>query len=201
MDSIKQLKDLFAKFPAVGPKMASRFVFYLIHSSKQEIDQLVQALQQLKNSIAFCSFCFQPFEKTGEQTLCPICSDPLRDKKVLCLVEKESDLISIENTKRYKGLYFILGNDMLSLRNISNETLRLDQLKSRMANSQFSEIIIATNPTPEGKTISLLVERTLKELPQFANVKITHLAKGLPVGGELEYADEETLESAFEGRK
>ena len=116
-------------------------------------------------------------------------------------MEKENDLISIENTKRYKGLYFIAGSDTLTLRKINDLNIKIEPLKERIKNSPFTEIIIATNSTPEGKTISALIERALKELPQFTNLKITHLAKGLPVGGELEYADEETLESAFEGRK
>ena len=201
MDSIKNLKDLFANFPAVGPKMAGRFVFYLIHSPAQEIEKLVKAIQDIKNNIAFCTLCFQPFENISDTKVCEICSDPSRNRQVLCIVEKENDLISIENTKRYKGLYFIAGSDTLTLRKINDLNIKIEPLKERIKNSPFTEIIIATNSTPEGKTISALIERALKELPQFTNLKITHLAKGLPVGGELEYADEETLESAFEERK
>src|SRR5205085_2793427 len=127
---------------------------------------------------------------------------------LLCVVEKETDLLSIENTKRYKGLYFVLGGNVLAPKKNGDSTLRIEELKERIKNSQnfglpkidFTEIIIATNPTIEGKATSILVERAFKELPSPA-FRITHLAKGLPVGGELEYADEETLESAFEGRK
>jgi recombination protein RecR len=200
MDSIKRLKDLFAKFPAVGPKMASRFVFHVVHSSPADIQELITAIQAVKNNITLCQLCFQPFEAQGQPT-CQICNDPGRNKQLLCIVEKENDLISIENTKKYKGLYFVLGNTLLTLRKINDQDLRIAPLKERIKNSQFTEIIIATNPTIEGRAASTLVEMALKELPQFPTFKITHLATGMPVGGELEYADEETLDSAFEGRK
>ncbi len=207
-ESIKKLTDLFAKFPTVGPRTASRFVFYLLKIPKQEIDELTSTIQELKNKITFCAFCFNPYESNGNN-LCFICQNPSRNKQLVCVVEKENDLISIENTKRYNGLYFILGGNMLYFKKSESDKLRIEELKERIKNPQkfgfpainFTEIIIATNPTPEGKATSALVERALKELPQFTSLKITHLAKGLPAGGELEYADEETLESAFEGRK
>lgn len=211
-DSIKKLADLFAKFPTVGTRTAARFVFYLINLPKQEVKELMVAMGELKNRIKFCHFCFNPHE--GQENLCYICKDSSRNKQLLCIVEKENDLITIENTKKYRGLYFILGGT-LTFRNNTGENLRLTELRERVKDPQkfdlpllpdllknnFTEIIIATNPTPEGKATSLLVQRYLKELPEFPNFKITHLAQGLPVGGELEYADEETLESAFEGRK
>lgn|SRR3989344_1920302 len=198
MDSIKKLTELFAKFPTVGPRTAGRFVFYLINQPKEIAEELIWAIQELKNNITLCAFCFNPHESGNN--LCAICFDATRHGQVLCIVEKENDLISIERTGRYKGLYFILEGQ---------EPARIKSLKERMQNPEafgmpriiFSEIIIATNPTPEGKTISALIVQMLKELPNFTALKITHLAKGLPVGGELEYADEETLESALEGRK
>lgn len=198
MNSIKKLTDLFAKFPTIGSRTASRFVFYLINSAVQDTNELITALQELKKNIKLCSFCFNPYE--GMEKLCPICQDSLRNKQILCIVEKENDLISIENTKKYKGLYFILGGT-LTLRKTTGENLRVEALKNRVAMGAFSEIIIALNPTPEGKTTAALIQRALKEISPSPAFKITHLAKGLPVGGELEYADEETLESAFEGRK
>jgi recombination protein RecR len=205
MDSIKRLTELFSKFPTVGPRTASRFVFYLINAKKETLDELGVAIEDIKNNVKLCSFCFNPFE--GVENVCVICKDLSRNKQLLCVVEKENDLMSIEATKQYKGLYFILGG-VITLKKTA-EDLRFKQLQERIGNPEkfgmsgavFSEIIIAINPTPEGKATTVLVERTLKELPQFANLKITHLAQGLPVGGELEYADPETLESAFEGRK
>ena len=199
-DSIKKLIELFSKFPTIGPRTAGRFVFYLMKLPKERIDELTIAIQELKNKIKFCSFCFNPFE--GENNLCPICSDPRRNKTLLCVVEKESDLASIENTKKYNGLYFILGGTVGTMRKNEIENLRIQELKNRIISAnKFTEIIIAINPTPEGKATSILVERQLKEIAQSPTFRITHLAQGLPVGGELEYADEETLESAFEGRK
>jgi recombination protein RecR len=197
MDSIKKLTDLFAKFPTIGQRTAGRFVFYLIQQPKEKVEELVRAIEELQQNINLCKFCFNPHE--SGQALCPICQHPSRNRQLLCLVEKETDLLSLENTKKYQGLYFILGG----------MNSRIEQLKERVKNPElfglpknaFLEIIIATNPTPEGISTAVLIERALKELPQSPPFNITRLAKGLPVGGELEYADEETLESAFEGRK
>lgn len=181
----EKLIEIFRKFPTVGPRTAGRFVYYLMKLPQSQIDELTNALQDLKNKIKFCEFCFNPFD--GEK--CPVCSDPRREKNLLCIVEKEMDLETIEKTKKYNGLYFILGS----------ENLKLEELKKRIKNAQFSEIIIALNPTQEGRATSVLVERALKDI-NFAG-KATHLARGIPAGGELEYADEETLESALSGRK
>src|SRR3989338_11637970 len=197
-DSIKKLQDLFAKFPTIGTRTAGRFVFYLLKQPKEKIDELIYAINELKNKIKLCSLCFNPHEL--DSNLCSICVDNSRNKELLCVVEKEADLSSIENTGKYKGLYFILGG-VLTLRHADGSNLRIEPLKNRVKNGNFTEIIIALNPTPEGRATAILVQRALKELPQFSSLKITHLAQGLPVGGELEYADEETLESAFEGRK
>lgn len=205
MDSIKRLKEMFSQFPTVGQRTAGRFVFYLTSLPKEKIDELIKALQSLKNNVKPCAFCFNPHEN-GEK-LCPICKSASRDRRFLCVVEKETDLISIENTKKYKGLYFILGTGAALLKG-APERLRVGHLKERIKNPQkfgfpgiqFQEAIIAFNPTPEGKIASLMAEKSLREIEN-SSLKITHLARGLPVGGELEYADEETLESAFEGRK
>ena len=183
------------KFPTIGRRSAGRFVFYLINLPKQEVDELIASLQELKNNISLCTFCFQPYENNG-QTLCNVCGDSQRSKDILCVVEKEQDLLSLEATKKHKGRYFILGGT-LTLRKSTPDHLRMKELQDRIAKNNFTEIIIALNPTPEGRTTSVLVERAIKEISQS---KITHLATGLPIGGELEYADEETLESAFDGR-
>lgn len=225
MNSIEKLIEIFRDFPTVGPRTAQRFVFYLIKQPKEKISELISSIQELKNKIRLCSFCFNPHETSGDPApagLCPICSDSRRDRNLLCVVEKESDLLSIENTKKYKGLYFVLGGTVAAMKKSDIDNLRIKELQERVKNpaNNFGEIIVATNPTPEGKATSVLVEKMLKEIranfsAQGADVqdrsasgagsasgwKITHLAKGLPVGGELEYADEETLESAFEGRK
>lgn len=196
MDSIKKLQDLFSRFPTVGKRTAARFVYHLINQPKENVDAFIAAVQELKNTIKLCEWCFNPHETNN--ALCPICADLSHNKAQLCIVEKEADLNSIENTKRYKGLYFILGGVVSSFKPDAS-VLRLEALKQRLDKTSTEEVIIALNPTPEGKATSVLVERALREVG--CKAKITHLAQGLPVGGELEYADEETLESAFEGRK
>lgn len=190
---VQKLIDLFSDFPTVGPRTATRFVFYLIKQPKEEFDNLIRAMEDLRNTIKLCSSCFNPFDAT-DSDLCDICRDNARDKTTLCVVEKENDLISIENTKKYKGLYFILGGTVSALR---KSNIRDNELFERIKNNGFQEIIIATNPTSEGEATALFLQRKIKEL----GVKTTRLGLGLPKGGELEYADEETLTSAFEGRK
>jgi recombination protein RecR len=201
--SIQKLIDLFSQFPTVGPRTAARFVFYLIGLPKEKVEELIRSIIVLKKNIKICSFCFNPFEGEGE--LCQICKDPVRDKNLLCIVEKEGDLISIEKTKKYNGLYFILGGTVSTLKKEEIKKLRVEQLIERIKNPEkfgikngkFKEIILATNQTTEGEATALYLERILKPL----NLKISRLARGLPVGAELEYADEETLKSALEGRK
>lgn len=197
MDSIDKIVNIFMKFPTVGKRTASRFAFYLTKLSKSQTDELINAIVELKNKVKLCQQCFNPFE--GNENICPICNNSQRNKNLLCIVEKESDLISLEKTRKFTGLYFILGGTIGTMRNEDISRLRIEQLKKRVATGNFMEIIVALNPTPEGRATSVLVEREIKSI--FPNAKLTHLAKGLPVGGELEYADEETLESALEGRK
>jgi recombination protein RecR len=158
----------------------------------------VSAILELKSKIKLCKLCFNPYE--GDSALCPICQNYSRNKNLLCIVEKETDLLSIESTKKYNGLYFILGGTVATMRKEDISQLRIEELKKRILNGAFSEIIVALNPTPEGRATSVLVEQTIKAILSPAP-QITHLAKGIPVGGELEYTDEETLESALEGRK
>ncbi|XOA43029.1 MAG: recombination mediator RecR [Candidatus Nealsonbacteria bacterium] len=195
--TIEKLIKLFSKFPTVGPKTAARFVFYLLKSKKEDIDELIDTIFRLKKNVKACNLCFNSFE-SSEAKLCDICSNPTRDKSLLCIIEKETDLLAIEKTKKYKGLYFILGGIISTLRKKDIEKIRTEELKERIEKDPvIKEIIIATNPTSEGEATALYLERLLDPF----NKKITRLARGLPVGGELEYADEETLKSALEGRK
>lgn len=199
MNTIQKLVDIFRKFPTVGSRTAGRFVYYLMKLPNDRIDEIIAAIQELKNKIKLCELCFNPFE--GEGGSCSICKNPSRNKNLLCIVEKETDLLSIENTRKYNGLYFILGGTVATMRKEDISNLRLEELKKRIKDTKFSEVIVALNPTPEGRATSVAVQAAIKEVFLTPAFKITHLARGIPVGGELEYADEETLESAFENRK
>lgn len=203
---IQKLIDIYSKFPTIGPRTAARFVFYLISMKKEDAETLVKAIIDLKKNIKICSFCFNPFdpeENAGHHmNLCQICSNPMRDKSLLCIVEKETDLNSIEKTKKYNGRYFIFGGTLSRLKRSDVEKLRVKDLQLRIRDyKEIKEIIIAINPTAEGETTTLYLERMLKSLNAAGDKKITRLGRGLPIGGELEYADEETLQNALENRK
>jgi len=210
--TLQKLIDLFSKFPTVGPRTAGRFVFYLMRKSEEEIEELINSISNLKKNVKICPLCFNPFEPIRvsskfEETkamesenagICQICSHPSRDKNLLCVVANEIDLQTIERTKKYQGLYFVLGGTISRLKKAEIEKLRIKKLERRVKNHpEIKEIILAINPTPEGEATALYLERLLRPL----NKKITRLGRGLPVGGELEYADEETLGAALEGRK
>jgi len=207
--TVQKLIDFFSKFPTVGPRTAARFVFYLLKLPKEEIDEIINAVSDLKKNVKICSLCFNSFEPSTdsgqEGELCSICSNPARDKTLLCIVANEIDLISIEKIKKYQGLYFILGGTVSTLKKVEVEKLKIKNLEERIkTHPEIKEIIIATNPTTEGQATALYLERILKPFTcgeQDRTKKITRLGRGLPVGGELEYADEETLGSALEGRK
>ena len=167
-----------------------------MRAKKEEVEALLNSISNLKKTVKICSFCFNPFEGEGE--LCPICSDPRRDKSLLCIVSNETDLSAIEKTKKYNGFYFILGGTISALKKADIKKLRIKELEELVKNHpEIKEIILAINPTTEGEATALYLERLLKPLGK----KITRLGRGLPVGGELEYADEETLSSALEGRR
>jgi recombination protein RecR len=193
--TIQKLIEIFSKFPTVGQRTATRFVFYLIKRDKKEIEELSRAILDLKEKVKFCKNCFKPFE--GEREVCEICSDKTRDRSLLCVVEKETDLEAIEKTKKYKGLYFVLGGPVSAIKKEELKKLRIKELEERVRDKKIREIIIATSLTTEGEALALFLERKLKN----SGKKITRLGRGLPTGGELEYADEETLGAAFESRK
>lgn len=188
--TVQKLVDLFVKFPTVGRRTAQRFAFYLIKSNQPEVNDLIEAIKNLKNKIKLCDWCGKSYE-TEEQAngLCAICSNSQRDKAIICVIEKEVDLETIEKTGQYKGLYFIWDTN--------NEEQQLKKLISRVKKSAIKEIILALDPTLEGRQLTLKIQRSLEAI----EVKLTQLGRGLPVGGEIEYADQETITSALEGRK
>ncbi len=187
---IQQLASIFSGFPTVGKRTAQRFAYHLIHLSTKETKELITAIAELKNKIKICSFCFSPFDGDGQ--LCSICADKSRDQNIICIVEKETDQEAIEKTKKYRGRYFILGGTLSPVRKDSAKKLRIKELKERL--KDINEVIIATNFTVNGEATALFLEANI-------DIKTTRLGRGLPVGGELEYADEETLSAALESRR
>ena len=185
-EPIQRLIALFSKFPTIGSRTASRFVFYLLSKSKEDIQKLLEGITELKEKIRTCAFCFNPFDFAQGKSLelCAICQNQGRANGLLCVVEKESDLEALEKTQQYDGLYFILGGTIGTLKKEDRESIRLKELKERVSNpknfgllSSFKEIIIALNPTTEGEVTALYLERELKD----SKAKLTRLGRGLPI--------------------
>ena len=194
--SIKKLIAIFGKFPTVGQRTAARFAFYLLRLDNAKTKELIEAIVDLKKNVKVCPRCFNVHESENE--FCAICSDSKRDRRLLCVVANETDLLSIEATKKYAGFYFVLGGSISGPKDDNLRSLRISQLEKLIKTDlKIGEIILAINPTSEGQATVLYLSQTLKPLGK----KITKLGLGLPLGGELEYADEETLISALEGRK
>jgi recombination protein RecR len=192
---IQNLIDEFAKLPSVGPRQAARFVFHLLNQPKDEIEKFAKKLFILKK-IDYCNFCNRAIEHKG---LCEICKNIHRERTSICIVEKDTDIESIEKTKRYNGIYYVIGTE--------DEKIQLARLKNlisriRKSNKELNEIIIATDATTEGETIALYSARQLDELKKsYPQLRITRLGRGLSTGSELEYMDEDTLANALLGRK
>ncbi len=191
--SVQRLIDEFARLPGIGPKSASRLTFYLLRGSDNQALDLAVALQELKERTRLCSVCFN----ITEDDPCPICSDGARDAGLLCVVEEPLDVLAIERARAYNGRYHVLHGAISPVEGIGPEELRVAELAQRVAAGDFREIILATNPTLEGESTALYLQRRLVD----QKVRITRLARGLPVGGDLEYTDEITLGRAFEGRQ
>ena len=191
--SVQKLIDEFARLPGIGPKSASRLTFYLLRATDNQALDLSAALHELKERTQLCSVCFN----ITEDDPCPICDDDARDAKVLCVVEEPLDVLAIERSRAFNGRYHVLHGAISPVEGIGPEDLRVGELVQRVAGGDFREIILATNPTLEGESTALYLQRRLVE----HKVRLTRLARGLPVGGDLEYTDEITLGRAFEGRQ
>ncbi len=190
--AIQDLIDELGALPGIGPKSAQRLAFYLLNEDEVAVERLVTAIQTVKRDVHFCMVCGNVTE--GEK--CQICEDPRRDQTVLCVVEEAKDISAVEKTRVFRGLYHVLGGVLDPLAGVGAEQLRIRELFSRLADGTVEEIILATNPTVEGEATASFIARSVSTM----GVKTTRLASGLPVGGDLEYADEITLGRALEGR-
>jgi recombination protein RecR len=190
---IQDLIDELARLPGIGPKSAQRLAFYMVKAPAQDARRLAEAIVAAKDKVRFCRECFG----VSEGDLCRICRDPGRDAEVICVVEESKDQAAVEKAGVIKGRYHILGGAISPLDGIGPDDLRVQELLDRVARDQVQEVILATNPNLEGNATAMYVAALLKPL----GVKVTRLASGLPVGGDLEYADEVTLGQALEGRR
>ncbi|PWG59505.1 recombination mediator RecR [Bifidobacterium catulorum] len=191
--AIQNLIDAFAKLPGIGPKGAQRIAFYLLGSDDHEAQELADAIQEVKAKVRFCDIC----GNVCETSPCPICVDPRRDRGIICVVQEPKDVMSIERTREFRGLYHVLGGAINPMANIGPADLRIPQLLKRLESGEVTEVIMALNPNIEGEATTTYIARLLGPL----DVKVTRLASGLPVGGDLEYADEVTLGRALAGRR
>ncbi len=190
---VARLIDEFSRLPGIGPKTASRLTFYLLRVPDEQAQALSDALRDLKSQIVFCSQCYN----LAETSPCPICASPDRERDVICVVEEPLDVLAIERTGAHHGLYHVLHGAISPVEGIGPGDLRIGELITRLQADPIQEVILATNPNLEGEATAMYLERLIKPL----GVRVTRLARGLPVGGDLEYADEVTLTRALEGRR
>lgn len=189
---LAQLINELSKLPGVGGKTAQRLAYHILSLEHEEAEELAQSISRAKKELKYCSIC----GNLTDQDPCSICSDPSRDKNVICVVESPRDLMAMERIKEFHGQYHILHGVMSPLQGIGAEDIRIKELIERLQNSQVREIILATNPNIEGEATALYISRLVKP----SGIKVTRIAHGIPIGGDLEYADEVTLLKAVEGR-
>jgi recombination protein RecR len=190
---LEHLIHELTKLPSVGRKTAQRLAFHLLNGPAEDADALARAITELREKIRTCKDCFN----LAEDELCPICSDPKRDRALLCVVEAPINLLSLEKTGSYRGLYHVLGGALSPLKDIGPDELRFTELTERVRDGGFREVILATNPNVEGEATAVYLARLLKPL----RLPVTRLAQGLPAGGDLEFTDALTLQRALEGRR
>jgi recombination protein RecR len=190
---VQDLIDELGRLPGVGPKSAQRIAFHLLQAEEPDVRRLAEVLIEVKARVKFCSICFN----VSEADLCRICSDPRRDLTMLCVVEEYKDVVAIERTREFRGRYHVLGGAISPIDGIGPEQLRVRELMMRLSDGTVTELILATDPNLEGEATATYLTRMLKDL----DLTVTRLASGLPVGGDLEYADEVTLGRALAGRR
>lgn len=196
--AINNLIESFQRLPGVGPKTAQRLTFYLLHVPQGELENFAKALEDLRSQTKICSICYM----IGETDPCEICSDTRRDNSTICVVEQPLDVLALEKSGKYNGIYHVLHGRIDPLNNIGPDEIYISQLFKRLTNGSAEhtkEIILATNPTMEGEATAMYIVKHLKN--NGSNIKITRIGRGLPIGSDLEYADEITLQRAMEGRQ
>jgi recombination protein RecR len=190
---VQELIDELGRLPGIGPKSAQRIAFHILTTQSFDTTRLAEILGEVRDKVRFCSIC----GNVSEQDICSICRDPRRTQNVICVVEEAKDVAAIERTREFRGLYHVLGGALSPIDGIGPDDLRFAQLVQRLADSSITEVIIATDPNLEGEATATYLTRLLVQ----PGLRVTRLASGLPVGGDLEYADEVTLGRAFEGRR
>jgi recombination protein RecR len=191
--SMKKLVEEFARMPGIGPKSAQRLAFYVLRSPRAAAQTLADAIIKVKETVKFCKIC----NNLSDEEVCDICQSPSRDKSLLCVVEEPNDIMPIERSGNFNGLYHVLLGSLSPLDGIGPSDLKIEELLGRVKKERFKEIIVATDFNTEGEATSLYLQRVLKS----SGVRMTRVAYGIPVGGDIEYADQATLIKAFEGRR
>lgn len=192
IDSLEKLIEQFSKFPGIGRKTAQRMAFFVLKEKKEEAEALAQAVLDVKSKVSYCSICFN----ITEEDPCSICRDEKRDRSTICVVEEANDVAALDKTNYYRGLFHVLGGVLAPLDGVGPDDLKIKELLSRLKNKEVKEVIIATNPNTEGEATAIYLSKLIKPL----GIKVTRIARGLPAGGDLEYADQITLANALEGR-
>lgn len=192
-EPINQLIKKLAKFPGVGEKTAFRLALYILRCSKEEAVDLARSIINVKEKITLCSICYN----LTDQNPCKICKDERRDREVICIVEEPGDLISLEGSGEFKGRYHVLHGVISPLDGVNPEDIKIKELMGRLKSDQVKEVIVATNPTTNGNATALYLSKLIKPL----GIKVTRIAQGIPMGGDIEYTDEVTLKKALEGRR
>jgi recombination protein RecR len=193
--TLEKLINEFSRLPGIGPKSAGRLAFYLLKKDSIDLNNLSDAISALKNGVTFCSTC----HNMADSDPCSTCIDPSRDKSLICVVEEPMDALAIDKTAQFKGVFHVLGGVLNPMEGIGPEALQISSLLERLTSKPAKEIIVATNPSLEGETTAMHISKLVKE--KFPELKISRIARGLPMGGDLEYADDLTLMRALEGRR
>ena len=191
--SIEKLIESFEKLPSIGNKTAARLAFYILNASEEETNEFISNIQNAKKNLKYCSKCYN----ISDSEICPICSNKARDESVICVVEDVRDIVAMEKTHEFKGVYHVLHGSISPMNGVGPDDIKLKELLSRLMEGQVKEIILATNPRVEGEATAMYISKLVKPL----GIKVTRIAHGIPVGGDLEYTDEVTLSKALEGRR